>query len=630
MCGLAGFLNSEADTTLTATARMASAQRHRGPDADGVETYPFGRAFLGLGHRRLSILDLSPLGRQPMTDPATGNVIVFNGEIYNFRTLQQELQADGVAFRSQSDTEVLLVALSRWGVPDTLRRLEGMFAFAFLNVWEQVLTLARDPLGIKPLYLADTVGGGVAFASEVRALLASGLVSREIDRRGVAGFLAYGAVQHPFTLFTVVRSLPPGSYQQFAATETNWRTEGPKSFWRFPATDSTITADSSTATVRTTLTDAVCDHLIADVPVGVFLSAGLDSTIIAGLAAAHTPGLRAFTVGFSDLPDTSEVPIAAETAKRFGLEHVPVDITTADAEGAVERWLAAMDQPSIDGLNTFVISEAVRRRGIKVALSGLGADELFGGYPSFRDVPRLMRLRRGLGWLPSRVRGAAAGVLAVRKPPTVRRKLTDMLRGSGDLSALYFQRRQLLSDADFGRLGIDADGLGLTSHYQHPNSLAGFDAADPTRAISELESRFYQGNMLLRDTDVMGMAHGLELRVPFLDRRLLDLGHAIPGGVRLPAGRPGKHLLRRAFADLLPDAVASRPKTGFTLPVARWMRTSLKSRCDSALATLKEIGLVEPKGIDALTLEFFAKPDSPSWSRVLALVALGDLLGRSR
>jgi asparagine synthase (glutamine-hydrolysing) len=626
VCGLAGLIHPNRDAAHAAATATTAAVRHRGPDADGLDVFPFGRQFVALGHRRLSILDLSPLGRQPMTDPATGNALVFNGEIYNFRSLQRELRATGVEFRSTGDTEVLLAALTRWGVPATLKRLEGMYAFAFLDRRDCRLTLARDPLGIKPLYLAET-GGGVAFASEVRAVLASGLVPDEIDRRGLAGFLAYGAVQHPFTLHERVRSLPPGSYQQFTATDTGWTADRPVSFWSYPEPES-VDARTATDTVRDTVTAAVRDHLIADVPVGVFLSAGLDSTIVAGVAAEAAPDLRAFTVGFSDHPDVSEMTLAADTAKLLGLTHVPINLPVADAETAFGEWLTAADQPSIDGLNTFVISRAVRREGIKVALSGLGADELFGGYPSFRDVPRLMRMRRRVGWLPGGVRRGLAGAVALRRPAAVRRKLADMMGGNGSLTDLYFHRRRVLSDREMSALGFRAGDIGLTPDFHDRSELAGIDPADPVRAVSQLESRFYQGNMLLRDSDVMGMAHGLEIRVPFLDRRLLEVVHAIPGAVRLPPGVPGKHLLRTAFAHLLRPQLTERPKTGFTLPVARWMLGPLRERCQKAIAACGDALSLPKSAVQGVWAEFERQPAGPQWTRALALVAAGDFVSR--
>ncbi|MGH7137052.1 MAG: asparagine synthetase B family protein, partial [Pirellulales bacterium] len=406
------------------------------------------------------------------------------------------------------------------------------------------------------------------------------------------------------TLFDGVTSLPPGAFQQYMASGDAWRKSEPTPFWTFPELQSEVTECEALDCVSALVDRAVCDHLVADVPVGIFLSAGLDSTILAGLAARHSGQTRAFTVGFSDQPDMSEMDLAAETAARFGLPHTPINLPADEAEAAAFEWLAAADQPSIDGLNTFVVSKAVRKEGIKVALSGLGSDELFGGYPSFRDVPRLARVTRELAWCPASVRRGAAAVVAVRKPRAVGRKLVDMMGGAGSLVDLYFHRRRALSNCEMKSLGFSPAALGLMPDYQHVGALDDFDASDPVRAVSELESRFYQGNMLLRDSDVMGMAHGLEIRVPFLDRRLLDAVYSLPGPVRLPPRAAGKHLLRGAFGQLLRPDMTHRPKTGFTLPLARWMRGPLRGVCQSALDACTEMASLPAAAVRRVWNEF--------------------------
>jgi asparagine synthase (glutamine-hydrolysing) len=626
MCGISGAAGADAARLREAVARMTAAQRHRGPDDSGEELVRVGDGLVGLGHRRLSILDLSPLGHQPMRHAATGSTLCYNGEVYNFRELRRELEREGEAFRSGSDTEVLLAGLVRHGEA-FLARLEGMYAFAFVDVPGRRLLLARDPAGIKPLYLA-CVSGEVLFASEVRAVLASGLVPAKVDRRGAAGLLAYGAVPGPLTLFRDVAALPPGSWQSFTPRDGGWTTAGPRTFWRYPALRPGVEEGEAVTAVRDTLGRAVRDHLVSDVPVGIFLSGGLDSTVVAGLAARQAQRPCSFTVHFADQPDFSEREPAAETARLFGLEHVGIDLPSAEAEAATHDWLAALDQPSMDGLNVYVISRAVRRHGIKVALSGLGGDELFGGYPSFRDVPRLRRVLRRLRWLPARARRGLGAALAVGRPVAVRRKLADMFGGPGRLSALYLHRRRSLSDRQMDDLGFDARELGLTPEFLPPEVLAEFpgEEDDPVRAVAELESRFYQANVLLRDADANGMAHGLEVRVPFLDRRVLDLVHALTGGVRLPPSGKSKHLLRRAFAPLLRPELLRQAKRGFALPVARWMLGPLRRWCETALTALKETGLLRPEGVDRVWSDFCREPESPMWSRAFTLCILGHYL----
>jgi asparagine synthase (glutamine-hydrolysing) len=564
-----------------------------------------------------------------MRHAPSGAVLVFNGEIYNYRQLRTELQREGEHFHSSGDTEVLLAGLARYGVA-FLPRLEGMYAFAFFDPRGPSLLLGRDPAGIKPLYLAEN-GDALVFASEIRAVLATGLIRPVVDPGGVAGYLAYGAVQHPLTLFRGVSSLPPGTHLAVRpGANAGWIKVGPTPFWRLPGRTSEMTEDDAVGAVRTRLPRAVADHLVADVPVGLFLSSGLDSTLLAGLAREHAGSLRSFTVVFGDQPDFSEQHLAAETARQFGLEHTEIPLPMAAAEAAVADWLAALDQPSIDGLNVFLVSRAVRDQGIKVALSGLGADELFGGYPSFRDVPRLGRLLRLVRPLPGCVRAGLARMASFGRPSAFGAKLHDMMSGDASLRALYLQRRRALSDAQLARLGVEAAPLGLGPDFLPPEAAPDVDpeASDAVRVLSQLEFRLYQGNMLLRDADVNGMACGLEIRVPFLDQQLLDLVQAIPGSVRLPAGAPPKYLLRRAFPELLRPEILRQPKRGFTLPLRRWMAGSLRPRCERSLAAVKECGGLRPAGVDAVWRQFLAEPESPAWSRAFALVVLGEFLAR--
>jgi asparagine synthase (glutamine-hydrolysing) len=626
MCGIVAIVSKERETIESSLRRMTVAQAHRGPDDSGEGQFPFGDGILGLGHRRLSIIDPSPAGHQPMCDPRSGNVLVYNGEIYNFGILRRELEDAGDTFRGHSDTEVLLHALTRWG-PACLTRLQGMYAFAFYDAVAHRLILARDPAGIKPLYLAH-VGDTWLFASEVRALLASGLVHPKIDPRGVAGLLAYGAVQGPCTLFRDIQSLSPGSWLEITVRPGGaWKVEPPRTFWHYPRPNLRFSEEETVSRVAAALDEAVRDHLVSDVPVGIFLSSGLDSTVVAGLAARHTPNLRSFTVAFSDHPDFSEEQLAAETAREFGLNHTNISISSQEAEATAADWLSRLDQPSMDGLNVFIISRAVRAQGIKVALSGQGGDELFGGYPSFREVPRIRSLIASLQFVPSVVRRRVAGLAGAFHSVAHRDKLADMCGSDGNLVSLALQRRRALSNRQMASLGFEAAALELSPDFLPQEALDGVDVEDDDVAvISRLESQFYQGNMLLRDADSNGMAHGLEIRVPLLDQRLIELVHALPGSRRLPPGESGKYLLRRACPNLLRADLLRQPKRGFTLPIRRWMLGSLRPFCESGLATLKETGLLRSRGIDAIWQGFLAEPESPLWTRALTLSVLGIFL----
>jgi asparagine synthase (glutamine-hydrolysing) len=382
--------------------------------------------------------------------------------------------------------------------------------------------------------------------------------------------------------------------------------------------------------VRDTLDAAVRDHLVSDVPVGLFLSSGLDSTILAGLAARHTQELQSFTVTFADQPDFSEQQLAAETARQFGLHHVEIPLPAEEAETAARDWLDALDQPSMDGLNVYVISRAVRRQGIKVALSGLGSDELFGGYPSFHDVPRLKRLVSPLRGLPAGARRGLGALAGLGRSTAVRSKLADVFAGDSSVYAIALQRRRLLSNHQLASLGISAEELSLTPEFQPPEALDGLnrDDADIIAAVSRYESHFYQGNVLLRDADANGMAHGLEIRVPFLDRRLLNLVHSVPGRIRLPHKAPGKHLLRQACADLLRPEILAQPKRGFTLPLRRWMLGSLRPLCEQRLKALKDLGILRAAGIGSIWQRFLEEPESPQWTRALTLSVLGAFVSK--
>ncbi len=562
-----------------------------------------------------------------MIHPETGHRLVFNGEIYNFQVLRDELTGQGVVFRGHSDTEVLLHGLVKHG-PAYIERLEGMYAFALFDPKDNKLLLARDPMGIKPLYMA-AVSNAFLFASEVRGIMASGLIERRFDSQAIAGFLAYGSIPEPCTLFECVRMLPAGCWQLIdAAAPLSGPTRAgsePRRHWRFPAVDAGVNEGDAVSSIRQTLDASVRDHLVSDVPVGVFLSSGLDSTIVAGLAARHTPQLRTFTVGFADQPDLSEAGLAAETAAILGTQHTDIQITVPDAEQTALAWLQSLDQPSVDGLNTYVISQAVRAQGIVVALSGLGGDELFGGYSSFGRVPGMMKMMRTVNWLPTWGRSALSTVATLGRPQAVREKATDMARTDGGLVELFLQCRRTMSNEQLAALGIDADAIGLTPAFIPPESYAALPqtSGDVIAGLSRLESAFYMRNTLLRDSDTNGMAHSLEIRVPMLDRRLLDYVFALRGDVRLPSGKADKHLLRRSFASLLRPALTERRKTGFTLPIGRWIAGPMRELCESGLAHLKSLNLLRPEGVDGVWQSFLQGPDRVRWSRAFALCVLG-------
>jgi len=606
---------------------MNSAQAHRGPDDEGAVVLQVGDGVVGLANRRLAILDLSPYGHQPMHNPDTGDVLVYNGEIYNAPQLRRELQQAGVSFRAHGDTEVLLRAYQRWGV-ECLPRLRGMFAFAIWDARRARLVIARDHLGIKPLYYAAREGEWFVCASEVRGLMNSGLHCGTISRRALAGYLAYGAVQEPLTLMENVFALPRASWKEL---DCLGRVTAQGTYWRFPEPEhGRARREQEVAEEgRALLEQSVRRHLLSDVRVGIFLSSGLDSTAVLGIARQLQKAnehVNAFTVSFSDDPIYDEAAIARVTAARFGVQYHEYPVEESTALRWMRDGLAAMDQPSMDGFNTYMVARAVREQGITVALSGMGGDELFAGYRSFRRVPRLYR---ATSWMPALVppgwRSALARGLSLPMNSVVRSKIGDIAAAGPDFLSIYFQTRRLLSDRSLAELGLKPAALDLTPNYQTPELSAEewVKTADPVASVARLESAFYLENVLLRDSDVFGMAVSLEIRVPLLDLDLVDWALRLPGEMVLPRRAHLKHLLRTMCSDLYSKAQMEQGKRGFMPPIGLWLRGPLRETMEESLRALKDSGLLDPAGIEPVTETFLREPESPAWSRLWAMVTLG-------
>ncbi len=616
MCGIAVFLTPDRREAEPALRLMVDAMVHRGPDDGGVEIRSARLAsgadgVVGLGFRRLAILDLTPAGHQPMVDPATGNCIVFNGEIYNHRRLRAELETAGCRFRSTSDTEVLLQALGRWG-EKALDRLEGMYSFAFVREEDGGVLVGRDPLGIKPLYVAR-FGDRVLFASEIRTILASGLVPRDLSTQGIAGLIAFGSVQAPHTIFDRIHEFPAGHLE--------WVGRPARRFWDFPEIREWpgTSAAEAPGVVRDRIREAVRSHLVADVPVGVLLSAGIDSTIVAACAAEAGGSVSAFTVSIGDRYPEDEAETATATARALGIDHHIVPIRSAEALDLWPQWIRSLDSPSIDGFNTWLVTRALADRGMKVGLSGLGADELFGGYPVFETVPTLLRWQGSLQLLPRRlVARSAEMVLRMAGRPGPAEKLPDLLTGGRDLGEILMGMRRISSNAKMGRLGADRPASVMPAHLP---------GADDFSAVSRIELTHYMKNTLLRDSDANSMKHALELRVPFLDLPLVNAVSEMPGRVRRSDGRSTKRLLREAMAAELPGEVLSRPKTGFTLPIAEWMRGDMRDLCTGAIEVCaSRSGL---RGVEVRRVwDRYASGGSEAWALPFAMVVLGEYLRR--
>jgi asparagine synthase (glutamine-hydrolysing) len=627
MCGIAALLGRHKPEAAAAMIRaMNDSQAHRGPDDQGGIVLQVGDSVVGLGNRRLAILDLSPHGHQPMHNPDTGDVLVYNGETYNSPELRRELQQAGFTFRGRSDTEVLLRAYQHWGV-DCLRRLRGMFAFALWDARRSRLLIARDHLGIKPLYCAACPGEWFVCASEVRALMSSGLVPAKVSRRALAGYLAYGAVQEPLTLFEGVFTLPRGSWMEF---DSLGHVTAKGTYWQFPppGDQRQRRLEAVAEEGRALFEQAVRRHMLSDVRVGIFLSSGLDSTAILGIARqfhSATEHLHAFNVSFSDDPEYDEAAMARVTAARFGVQYHEYPVEESTALGWIRDALGAMDQPSMDGFNTYMVARAVHEQGIIVALSGMGGDELFAGYNSFRRVPRLYRALSWMASLPPSWRAALARSLALPMNSVVRSKAAEIAAAGSDFLAIYFQTRRLLSDQSLTRLGLEPAELHLSPSYQVPElSCDGWVASsDPVASVARLESAFYLENVLLRDSDVFGMANSLEIRVPLLDLDLVDWALRLPSEVLLPTGAPSKHVLRAMCASFYTRAQLEQGKRGFMPPIGLWLRGPLRETMEESLRSLENSGLIDPAGTAPITQTFLREPTSPAWSRVWAMVTLG-------
>ncbi len=601
-------------------ARMVQRQAHRGPDDRGM----CSDEPVTLGMCRLAIFDPAN-GHQPMRSPDGRFSLVFNGAIYNHRELRAELEAGGWVFRTQCDTEVLLAAFALQG-PACLPRLRGMFAFAVWDARERALFAARDPLGIKPLYYARLPAGALAFASELNALLASRLVAREIDPVSAGEYLAWFSVPAPRTLYRGIANLPPGHCLECGA-DSAVRT---RTWWSLPAPVQPARAARNYQDfihgLRHQLEDTIRAHRLADVPVGAFLSGGMDSTAVVGLMTRSGAGrLKTFSLVFGE-PGYSEQASARLAARTFGTEHYEDTITGARVAADLPRILAGFDQPTGDGINTYYASRLAKAGGVTVALSGLGGDELFGGYPSFRDLPRLLRLLPLWRRLPDRLRHGIVERLRTRAGGRAR-KLADFLAHARDLHELASLQRRVLPEAQ--RLALlspearrQAERLG-PNHPMLDDFAFELIGADPFQIISAWELRTYMADVLLRDSDVFSMAHSLELRVPFVDRVLLEWLWPQPAWFKYDPERP-KRALADATADLVPAAIRNRPKQGFSLPFAAWMRAELRPFLEEtfAPASLASCPWLEAPAATRLWQAFLAGRDPRAWSRVWTLAVL--------
>lgn len=592
MCGIFGIAGHKAQVSAQMLERAAQSLVHRGPDDGGTITLRDDDCEIGLGSRRLAILDLSPLGHQPMNDPETGNWIVYNGEIYNFQQVRTKLEQQGARFETHCDTEVILKAYARWG-ETCLDEFRGMFAFAVWDAAQHRLFLARDPMGIKPLYFYQSERYFL-FSSEVRTLLGTGLVGRQIDPVGLAGYLTFGSVYAQHTLVEGVRALAPGCCLTWKAGELKQR-----QYWHL--VDSGLVESSRENSfagaekrkeleceIAAMLDEAVRLQMVSDVPVGVFLSGGIDSSALAGILSRNGVLPSTFSIVFRE-QDYSEAEYSRAVAEKFGTDHHEITVSQADLFAAIDPAIRAMDQPTIDGINTYFVSERTRAAGVKVAISGLGGDEMFAGYSTFHTVPRMESLAYGLNLFPPAVRHLLGNLFAGLAPETDQnRKLAALARDGVAPLHPYFLSRMLFTPEQQYRLLECCEGS--ANGFQQLKSMmdetiSAAEGLDPINRVSYLEASSYMLNMLLRDSDFMSMAHGLEVRVPLIDHLLARTILALPGSWKLDANTP-KPLLVHALRGELPKKIVQRPKRGFTMPFEHWLRDALRPAIEGSLARL--------------------------------------------
>ncbi|MBI2165002.1 MAG: asparagine synthase (glutamine-hydrolyzing) [Chloroflexi bacterium] len=620
MCGIAGIL-LKGTTALDLRApllKMQEAMAHRGPDDTGLYVNPDGK--LGLVNRRLSIIDLSPAGHQPMPNEDGAFWVVHNGEVYNFLRLRDRLQQKGHTFRSRSDTEVIVHAYEEEG-PQCVAGMRGMFAFAVWNERAKSLFLARDRFGIKPLYYYED-GNIFAFASEVRALLLSGLIEPIVDRVGLQGFLAFGSLPSPYTLIHGVRALEPGQYLEVEQGKVQAR-----SYWSLSFQEGLITEADSVDRVSACLEESVKAHLVSDVPVGVFLSGGIDSTALVALMRRHHNGpIRTLNISFAE-SEYDEAHYARLVAQKFGTEHTEHRVGVAEVLGQMDSIVGAMDQPTIDGINTYFVSRLSKETGTVVALSGLGSDELFYGYRTFSNVPRLLALRRVPG-----ASALAGGVSRLLTETEKTRRLRYFLGQRQPLEAAYFSSRGVFSPPEIETL-LDKEWASSAEPFQPVEHLQNLTACsfdggserngrEVANYVSWLELRAYMHNQLLKDTDVMSMAHSIEVRVPFVDHELAELVASLPIKFKTDGGPKG--LLIRAMGPDLPREVVSRRKQGFAFPMAPWLRQEGAGYRKEALSLAQ--GVLDRDGVDSVWDSFLK--GRVSWVRPWALYVLAKWMER--
>jgi len=622
MCGISGIISSRlfSDKIIPALQRMNKAIAHRGPDAEGI----WNDGYAYLGHRRLSIIDLSDAGKQPLHSYDNRYVITYNGELYNYKELRLQLQRaiQGTQekpyfFSTQTDTEVILASYMRWG-KDCLQYFNGMFAFAIYDTQEKTVFMARDRMGIKPLYYSFE-NNTLIFASEIRAVLQSGLIEKNVNRNSLVDYLQYQTVHAPDTMIEGVNMLMPGHFIWLEKNELQIQ-----SYWQIEKSINYESAEKSyseiCADVRNLFFSAVERRLVADVPFGAFLSGGIDSSaVVTVMSQVSSQQVKTFSVVF-DENEFSEAKYARVIAKKFNTEHHEIKLSPTDFLKQLPEALNAMDHPSGDGPNTYIVSKATRNAGITMALSGLGSDEIFCGYDIFKRsyklekqwwlnmAPRLFRVPAGLA-----MKNFGKSVSSQKTGEIISKPLINF-------TSAYPLSRQVLLDDEVKKL-LNRSDLPMNKVYRFLRMLDYNQKSHRLSKYSIAEISTYMQNVLLRDTDQMSMAVALEVRVPFLDYKLVEYVLGIADKHKYP--HTPKKLLTDSLQDLLPPEIITRKKMGFVLPWEKWMKNELKDFCEGKLGTLEELGLNDAQ-VKSLWQRFLKNDPRVSWGRIWPLVTLSN------
>jgi asparagine synthase (glutamine-hydrolysing) len=619
MCGITGIFGLNADVSAQVIRVMNECIKHRGPDDEGY----YVDNHIALGHRRLAIIDLSPGGHQPMHCNSQNLEIVFNGEIYNFREVRALLT--DYTFKSESDTEVILAAYERWG-KKCVDYFNGMFVFAIWDKTKQELFIARDRLGIKPLYYYKN-NNQVIFSSEIRALLESGLVPRKINRNVIMEYFCYQTVHAPATFVQDVFMLMPGHH----VTISN-KTFQIEKFWDVVDHANNESKDQSYQVVCKTINrlfyEAVERRLVSDVPFGAFLSGGIDSSAVVGMMSKiHPSPVKTFNIAF-DESEFSEARFAKMVADKFGTDHCEILLKPEDFLNQLPEALNALDHPSGDGPNSYIVSKVTRQAGVTMALSGLGGDELFAGYPVFTRTQRLQHLRM-LWLIPAPLRKLIGQCMVLLKKDTSTIKLRELLAaGSSSLQNSFPVSRQISSPGqlmDFLTVAFNhADPVRniVNEMMQHAQQLPLLSK------VSAAEILTYMQNVLLRDTDQMSMAVALEVRVPFLDYKLVEYVMGVSDAFKHPAYP--KKLLVDSLGDLLPSEVVHRKKMGFVFPWDRWLRKELNGFCNDHIVSLADRGFIKKEALLNRWKSFNHSDASVRWLDMWLCVVLEHWLRKNK